>query len=282
MEPSAALSVDFELFSHTPAYRRASGTLDEEGVGIEGVEFLLDAFNEADAIATFFTVSEIANRFPAILDRVVDGGHEIASHTHTHRHLTELTDEECREELAQSKTLLETRVGGTVTGFRAPSFKVTPDHFDLLEETAYRYDSSFVPAWKIPGWYGGEFRISSPTPASAIREDAPDGITEIPVGVMPWLRLPLTGAWLRFFGVKYTIAGMRWLARQGIAPVLYVHPWEFVELPSVQGIPKRVYWRTGDYVRRAVQRILAEPFTFVSMQSLAESADAGRWGSGSP
>jgi len=269
----AALSVDFEFFQHAPAYRTARGTASESAIGIDAVEFLLDAAAAADAEATFFTVSDIAATHGDVLREVVDRGHELASHTHSHRHLTDLTTAERREEFAVSKGRLEGVTDADVTGFRAPSFDITDDHFATLAEFGYEYDSSVVPCRSIPGWYGGEFDTQRPVPASVVDPAAPAGLTEVPVAVMPALRLPLTGTWIRFFGVRYTLLGMRLLARRGIAPVLYVHPWELVDLPEVDGVPNRVYYRSGAYMRRAVERILATDFDFVTVRSLTDGVD---------
>jgi hypothetical protein len=271
MSVPAALSVDLEFFTHLPAYRRARGVTDERGVGVEGVRDLLVAFGDADATGTFFAVGEIADDRPDLLSRVADEGHEVGSHTYTHQHLSELDPDERRGELARSRDRLEAVTGTDVTGFRAPSFDMAGDHFASLAETGYAYDSSVVPCRSIPGWYGGEHDTTRPSPATAVDPDAPDGLGEVPVSVMPGLRLPLTGTWIRFFGVRYTILGMRLLARRGVPPVLYVHPWELVDLPAVAGVPRRVYVRTGSYMRRAVRRILAEPFEFVPVRTLAES-----------
>jgi hypothetical protein len=175
--------------------------------------------------------------------------------------------------LADSKRLLETISSESVVGFRAPSFDFADDHFELLSETGYEYDSSVVACRSIPGWYGGQYELQQPAPASTVNALAPESIGEVPLAVMPGLRLPLTGTWIRFFGVRYTLLGMKLLARRGVAPVLYVHPWELVDLPAVEGVPSRVYWRTGDYMRRAVRRILAAPFEFVPVKQLADIAE---------
>ncbi|QPV62695.1 polysaccharide deacetylase family protein [Halosimplex litoreum] len=273
-QPQAALSVDFEHFTHLPAYRGASGTTDRPAVGLGGVTALLDALDEAIGAATFFTVGELADEHPRVIERIAAAGHEVASHTHTHRHLSELDEGERRDELARSRERLEAVTGESVTGFRAPSFDMGPDHFEALADAGYDYDSSVVACRSIPGWYGGEFDAERPTAARAVEPTAPDGLVEVPVSVMPRLRLPLTGTWIRFFGVSYTILGMRLLARRGIAPVLYVHPWELVDLPAVEGVPSRVYVRTGAYMRRAVRRILAEPFEFVTVRELADGAES--------
>ena len=162
--------------------------------------------------------------------------------------------------------------GNAGDGVRAPSFDIPPDHFDLLVDTGYEYDSSVVPCRKIPGWYGGEWSMRHLCDADQLVEGAPSNIAELPIAVMPWVGLPLTGTWLRFFGVRYTILGMHLLARQGIVPVLYVHPWEFCELPTIAGVPRRIYWRSGEWMQRALTVILNQKFEFVTARSVVEKS----------
>ncbi|MFC5970273.1 polysaccharide deacetylase family protein [Halomarina salina] len=272
--PTAVLSVDFELFSQTPAYRSAGGTApaDEATAGLEMGQFLRETLADHDAEATFFTVSSVAEDHPDEVRAIADAGHEIASHTHSHRLLSDLDPDERREELVHSRDVLESVTGATVEGFRAPAFDVPEGTLAALADAGYRYDSSVAACRKIPGWYGGEDDAVRPCSAVDVQADAPDTLAELPIAVMPGLRLPLTGTWLRFFGVRYTIAGMHMLARRGITPVLYVHPWELADLPDVEGVPKRVYVRTGAWMRRAVERILAEPFEFVTARSVVADA----------
>lgn len=270
--PKAVLSVDFELFTHTPAYRQASGATADGSIGIDGGEFLRAQLSEHDVASTFFVVSSVGETHPEVIEDLAADGHEIGSHTHTHRLLTELNPSTRLEELEQSRETLETLTGTTVTGFRAPAFDFGPDHFDMLGAAGYEYDSSVVASRAIPGWYGGDYTLQKPAPATAVQADAPSSVAELPVSVMPGIRLPLTGTWLRFFGPRYTILGMKLLARQGITPVLYVHPWEFVDLPTIEGVPNRVYWHTGQWMRRAVHRILDTEFAFVTAQEALQDA----------
>ncbi|WP_335998670.1 polysaccharide deacetylase family protein [Halorientalis halophila] len=272
MSSRAVLSIDFELFSQTPAYRSASGEMDESGFGLDGGRFLRRTLADADASATCFVVSSVAEEYPEEVQALADAGFEIGSHTHSHRLLSELSASERREELGRSRELLADVTGADVAGFRAPAFDITADHFDLLAETGYSYDSSVVASRAIPGWYGGEYDLDRPAPATDVDPDAPDRLLELPASVMPGVRLPLTGTWLRFFGPRYTILGMKLLARRGIAPVLYVHPWEFVDLPEVEGVPSRVYYHTGEWMQRAVERILAQDFEFTTARTVVEDA----------
>lgn len=283
-DPRAVLSIDVETFEQTPAYRNAAGgtdsgvadSIDRDGVGLDGLSVLGEALAEHDARSTGFVVAELAERHPEAIRAFADDGHEIGSHTHTHRLLSDLDPASQREEIERSRTVLSETIGTDVRGFRAPAFDLAADHFAVLAAAGYDYDSSVVSSRWIPGWYGGEYDIHRPTPASEIDPDAPAKMWELPVSVMPGLRLPLTGTWLRFFGPRYTITGMRWLARRGITPVLYVHPWELVDLPDIDGVPSRVYYHTGGWMRRAIERILATDFTFVSAgEVVAAERDSG-------
>lgn len=274
-DPAAVLSVDVELFDQTPAYRAARGTTDRDGVGLEGLEYLLGALDRHGATATGFVVSSAAERYPDAVRRIADAGHEVGSHSHSHRLLTDLSTAARREEYARSREVLRELTGQPVRGFRAPAFDVPPGHFEGLDRAGYAYDSSVVASRAVPGWYGGEYDLEVPAPASEVNPGAPTELTEVPASVMPGLRLPLTGTWLRFFGPRYTILGMRLLARRGVTPVLYVHPWELVDLPAVDGVPERVYWHTGEWMRRAVDRILEQPFDFTTAAALAGEGGDG-------
>jgi peptidoglycan/xylan/chitin deacetylase (PgdA/CDA1 family) len=270
----AVLSINLEALAHTPAYRNASGTVeggtDAADIGVSVVDGLRERLDAHDARATFFVVSELADRHPATVRRIAADGHEIGSHTHSHVHLSEVGPAERRTELETSRETLERVTGAEIEGFRAPSFDVPAGHFAAVEAAGYGYDSSIVPCRSIPGWYGGEWSARRPCTAADLAADGPETLEVLPVAVMPGLGLPLTGAWLRSFGVRYTLLGMRLLARRGIAPVLYVHPWEFCDLPAVEGLPRRFSVRTGAWMWRALDRLLDADFSFVTARAVLD------------
>lgn len=259
----AVISIDFELFRHTPAYRSASEVLHDETAGLEAWPFLRDVLAEHNATATFFVVGEVADQHPEVVAEMAEEGHEIASHAYSHRLLSSLDADTQTTELERSRDAIRTATGQeNIAGFRAPAFDTPEGLFQQLDSAGYRYDSSTVPARRIPGWYGGEYDITTPCSATEIDPKAPN-ICELPVSVMPTIRLPLSGAWTRLLGRTYTKTGMKAIARRSEVPILYFHPWEFVDLPPVDGVPKRVTWRTGRWLRQTIQMLLAMDFEFV-------------------
>lgn len=271
MTNSVALTVDVELFVHTPAYRNASGSLEEESVGLDGIEYLLNLFERYGVRSTFFVVSDIAESNPEVIEWITSRGHEIASHTHTHRLLSELDFDDWRYEIRRSKEVLESVVDVDISGFRAPAFDRPEGLFEALHQVGYGYDSSVVPARSIPGWYGGDYSINGPTPTSTLDVQFPEELIEVPVSVMPGLKLPISAAWIRLLGYRYLSKAIEWLHQCGRIPVIYVHPWEFVNLPDVEGVPRRVYWHTGTWFQRTIESLVARNYDFCQVGELANT-----------
>jgi hypothetical protein len=75
-------------------------------------------------------------------------GHEIACHGYDHRLAYDMNPEQFREDIRNSKKILEDIIGDEVNGYRAPSYSITKRSlwaFEILAEEGYRYDSSIFP-----------------------------------------------------------------------------------------------------------------------------------------
>ena len=53
------------------------------------VDLILELLAERDIRATFFTLGWIAERYPALIRRIVEAGHELASHGYEHHRASE-------------------------------------------------------------------------------------------------------------------------------------------------------------------------------------------------
>lgn len=243
------ITVDLEFFEDTLAYKEVENPPEIENVGIEGVERLLELFEKNDVRATFFAISEVAKKHPAMIERIIEGGHEIASHSKSHS-----SEVDVLEEGKKSKDELEDITGEEITGFRAPAFSIGRGELAELSKIGYEYDSSLVPCLKIPGWYGG--RYTKKSLVEEMRGYEADGLIEKPPSVNPYLRLPISGFWIRLFGLRFIKWSLDKLLEREVDPILYFHPWELVDLPKIEGIPRRVYFRTGQRFQEYVEKIL--------------------------
>jgi polysaccharide deacetylase family protein (PEP-CTERM system associated) len=92
--------------------------------------------------ATFFVLGWIAERYPELVKKLAQSGHEIASHGYGHELVSHQSPGEFREDIRRSKDILENLIGTKVVGYRAPSFSITSWAIEILVEEGFQYDSS--------------------------------------------------------------------------------------------------------------------------------------------
>ncbi len=110
-----ALSVDVEDWFQVGAFERVIGRDDwsrlEHRVERNG-NAVLDLFAEAGVKATLFTLGWVAARHPALIRRIAEAGHEIASHGWDHQRVFTMGPEQFRADLARARaTMITSRLG---------------------------------------------------------------------------------------------------------------------------------------------------------------------------
>lgn len=242
----------------------------------QNVDVLLDLLAEHDVTGTFFVLGWVADRHPNVVRRIADAGHEIASHGWWHNRVTTLQPDQFREDIRSSKALLEDISGNLVTGYRAPSFSITPHSqfaFDVLIEEGYLYDSSVFPIRRSNyGWPGAP-------PIPYVKECASGSLLEFPLATSLWgpLRIPAAGGgYLRQLPLSIVQRAFREHDDQGIPAVFYIHPWELDhEQPRMPvGLLTRIRHYRGLRSSRACLERLFQEFRFTSV--------AGRLAQGRP
>jgi len=145
------LSVDVEDWFQVGAFENVieRGEWDEIRTRVENnVDRILDLFAEADVHATFFTLGWVAKRHPAMVRRIAEAGHELASHGYDHARVFTFDRATFAEDIRVAREIIEDCSGQKVTGYRAPSFSIdqrTPWAFMELAEQGYIYSSSVAP-----------------------------------------------------------------------------------------------------------------------------------------
>ncbi|MBP8924148.1 MAG: DUF3473 domain-containing protein, partial [Thauera sp.] len=145
------------------------------------VDRVLELLDGHGARGTFFTLGWIAERFPQLVRRIADAGHEVASHGYGHQRASDLTPAAFSADIRLAKAILEDITGQDVTGYRAPSFSIGEANLwahDCIAEAGYRYSSSVYPVkhdhYGIPDAPRFPWRL-------------PNGLVEVPITTLNML-----------------------------------------------------------------------------------------------
>jgi polysaccharide deacetylase family protein (PEP-CTERM system associated) len=228
MQLKNAMSVDVEDYFQVSAfepYIDRRNWQDQECRVEANVDNILAMFDQHDAKATFFTLGWVAERYPQVVRRIVQEGHELASHGMSHVRVTQQDQAAFRADVTKTKALLEDLSGTEVIGYRAASYSIGADNLwalDVLRETGHKYSSSIFPIKH--DLYG------MPDAPRFAFQPFDDDFFEFPVTTVRigGRNLPCGGGgWFRL--VPY--AGMRWALQRvnrhdGESAIFYFHPWE--------------------------------------------------------
>lgn len=224
------------------------------------LELILDLLAQHNVHATFFTLGWVAKRYPALVRRIVDQGHELASHGFNHGRAHEQSKGEFFDDVRCAKHLLEDTGAVPVLGYRAPSFSIGRANLWALEclaDAGYRYSSSIYPIRH--DHYG-----MPDAPRFSHRPGNAQGLIEIPVStVRVWNRNFPAGGGGYFRLMPYAMSSwcLRRVNRVDQEPcVFYFHPWEIdPDQPRQTGVPLKTRFRhyvNLSRMRARIERLL--------------------------
>lgn len=222
------------------------------------IDRILTLLDERQAKATFFTLGWIAERYPAMVKRIVSNGHELASHGWAHQRVSDQKPQEFLDDIVRSKALLEDISGQKILGYRAPSFSIGSNTLwalDLLEEAGYRYSSSIYPIQH--DHYG-----MPNAPRFAFYPKNNGGLLELPVTTVRLFKRNIPAGGGGYFRLwPYTFS--HWLLQrinhlEKHSAIFYFHPWEIdYEQPRQQGINAKTRFRHYFNLRHMEKRVRA-------------------------
>lgn len=270
-----ALSVDVEDWFQVGAFERTIRRADWDGLThrVEhNTDAVLDLFAQAGVTGTFFTLGWVAERYPALMRRIADAGHEVASHGYDHARVFTFTPDQFRADLRKARAILEDASGQAVTGYRAPSFSIdprTPWAHSVLAEEGYAYSSSVAPIRHDHyGW------PDSPRFAWKPLTDSP--LVELPVTTAKWRGRTLAAGGGGFFRLlpygfsRWAIAQVNGEANR--PAIIYFHPWEIdPDQPRVADAPLRSKLRHYTNLRAMASKLkrLTRDFQWTRVDALA-------------
>jgi polysaccharide deacetylase family protein (PEP-CTERM system associated) len=165
-------------------------------------ERYLEFLARSEAKCTFFVVGNMARKYPELLRRIHNEGHELACHTDAHCPLDLLGPENFETDLvANIQSIVDIGLPYP-KGFRAPTLSLTENTqwaYRILKKYNILYSSSVLPAPNpLYGWPNFGYKLRNI-----------DGVTELPITLVPnyLLKVPLgAGTYFRILPqplVKY-------------------------------------------------------------------------------
>ncbi len=252
------LSFDIEEFDMPFEYGKTISFEDQMSISIEGTSLILDLLEKHQVKATFFSTVIFAINAPEIIKRIVNNGHEIASHSYYHSDFKV-------EHLLESKDKLEEITNTKVIGFRMP--RMQPVDEKEIFKAGYIYNSSINPTY-LPGRYNNFWK-----PRTYFKQD---GVWQIPASVSPIIRFPLF--WLSFHNLPLwlykIICTITFLKDKYLN--IYFHPWEFTDLNDFNrfGFPGYVSKNSGIQMYKRLDNLIfwmkKKNYSFHSTRDLIE------------
>ena len=224
-----ALSVDVEDWFQVGAFENAIARDSWDGLEhrVErNGEAVLDLFDRAGVKATFFTLGWVAERYPRLMRRVAEAGHEVASHGWDHKRVHTMTAAVFRADLERARIAIEDTCGQSPLGYRAPSVSIdarTPWAHRVLAEEGYAYSSSVAPiAHDHYGW--------REAPRFAFRPLEDSKLIELPVTTVELAGRRMAaggGGFFRLLPYRFSSWAIGRVNQEDRRPaVFYFHPWE--------------------------------------------------------
>ncbi|MBK7403455.1 MAG: DUF3473 domain-containing protein [Phycisphaerales bacterium] len=270
----AAMSIDVEDWFQVENLKSvvARDTWDERELRVErNTDRMLELMAERGVTCTCFILGWVAEKCPALVKRIADAGHEIASHGFGHDLIYSLSHDQFREDVRRAKALVEDQTGARVRGYRAPSFSITDWAIDILQEEGFEYDSSAFPTvahdryGKLSGMDAGE-------PITEIRP----GFREVCVSTLqlgkrgvPWGG----GGYFRLIPYPIFKRGVAKILKAGGPYVFYIHPWEVDPgQPRVTGLKRSHAFRHYNNLARCDTRFasLLSDFAWLPVGALLD------------
>jgi len=252
-----ALTIDVEDYFQVSAFAQhvRRSEWDSMECRIEqNIERILALLADSNSTATFFTLGWIAERYPDLVRRIADAGHELASHGFGHQRASDQPRDVFLADIRLAKAILEDVAGREVRGYRAPSFSIgaaNPWAFDAIAEAGYRYSSSIYPIRH--DHYGAP---DAPRFAHEVRP----GLLELPVATVRMMSANWPaggGGYFRLLPYALSRWSIRRINSRDRQPAMfYFHPWELdPDQPRVPGPGAKTRFRHYVNLRKTAPRL---------------------------
>ena len=222
--PRLALSFDVECYYQIVSKDYLGRAIVPTEEVLTNTNWILDLLGKHSKKATFFFLGNVAERYPELVRRAVDEGHEIGVHGDVHDYVRDMDQAQFRAEIERGMRKIRAAGAERIAGHRATAFSISRNNLwalDTLRDLGISFDSSIFP------FEGGRYGIAD-WPRQPGMTDA--GIAEVPMSVVTIAgrKIPcMGGGYVRYFPFAFTQWCAGRLHKEGLTPICYFHPYEF-------------------------------------------------------
>ena len=130
-----------------------------------GMAEIFQILEKLNISATFFIVGWIAEKYPEIINEIINRGYEIGSHTHYHQIAHTQNFKTFYRDVEKSIKTLEDLSGKKIRCFRAPGFSITEKNkwaIEVLHKLGIKIDCSIFPASRAHGGFP-KYKLAVPS-----------------------------------------------------------------------------------------------------------------------
>ncbi|MDD5589722.1 MAG: polysaccharide deacetylase family protein [Candidatus Portnoybacteria bacterium] len=113
--------IEGEISRGNPNKKQIIFTFDG-GSGINSGEKILEITAKHDVKATFFATGKFAEKYPNFIKQAAADGHEIFNHTYSHPYLTQISDEQIKEEFTKVDDVIKSLTNKDTRPFFRPPY----------------------------------------------------------------------------------------------------------------------------------------------------------------
>jgi polysaccharide deacetylase family protein (PEP-CTERM system associated) len=272
------LGIDFEEWFHPELIEKVLKNEIKSFEVVKGIDKILEFLRKHDTYATFFMVGEILEKFPDILDKILENGHEIGFHTMYH---SRLDSDNFQERFSKELDDFAILTNNKSKGFRAPTFSLNEKSawaIDILEKHGYLYDSSIVPV--KTSMYGNSSASKNPykiTSDSLYQNNDNGKIIEFPLMTTKFLGKTVPsggGFYLRTLPFSVTKKAINEYEEKNIPGVFYIHSWELTPeyMPKIKLSIKNnfITYHNLDKIPNRMSNLLSN-FKFTSFERFIQN-----------
>ena len=101
------------------------------------IDNILETLEKNQVKITFFIVGEWADKYPEAVKKIYEAGHEIGSHSNTHPHVNNISEEKNLEEIQLSVNKIEKITGEKTKLYRTPYGEYNDKVIKVAQEKGY-------------------------------------------------------------------------------------------------------------------------------------------------